>query len=64
MLDVVSFDTMTQTNLLALSKKFNVIIGGSYLTFYSKKALNTFQSGFSFVTKNPTNLKTYDLLQT
>lgn len=43
MLDVISFDTMTQANLLALSKKLNVIIGGSYLTFRSNKALNTFQ---------------------
>lgn len=46
MLDVVSFDTFTQTNLLALAKKLNVIIGGSYLTFDSAKALNSFQLVF------------------
>jgi len=46
MLHVVSFDTVTQTSLLSLSKKLNVIIGGSYLTFHSGKALNTFQLVF------------------
>jgi predicted amidohydrolase len=43
MLDIVSWDIKTQTDLITLSKKLNVIIGGSYLTFNSEDALNTFQ---------------------
>jgi predicted amidohydrolase len=46
MFQVVSYDTITQTKLLELSKKLNVIIGGSYLTFDSNKAQNTFQLVF------------------